>query len=230
MTRIVLRILRFLLIGAAINVAVAWGFVFAVNCTFTTDPMIYFGERHVWRGSEAAERGWPVAVDPSWGPPQEAGELRALGYTEFNAWTTRNPVFREDRTVEASPDKNGVLGSRAGWPRRSLQTAEVFPPFSRDTSEGFEFVSWHAGIAWTRMFPGSAWVFYLPTKPLWGGFVVNSAAYGLWTWMLACGFGTFRRLLRRRRGLCPSCGYPAGTAPRCTECGQSVRPRSAVPA
>ncbi len=31
-----------------------------------------------------------------------------------------------------------------------------------------------------------------------------------------------RRLIRRRRGLCPTCAYPIGESATCTECGKAL--------
>ena len=37
-----------------------------------------------------------------------------------------------------------------------------------------------------------------------------------------------RRLIRRRRGLCPKCGYPMGEAAVCSECGRTLPGRAAT--
>ena len=36
-------------------------------------------------------------------------------------------------------------------------------------------------------------------------------------------FGSLRRRLRARRGLCTACAYPAGESAVCSECGAAVR-------
>ncbi len=64
----------------------------------------------------------------------------------------------------------------------------------------------------------------LPLRPLWIGFTANSLSYGLLLWLLIAGPFALRRLLRllrRRRGLCPACGYDLRHAEHeaCPECG-----------
>jgi hypothetical protein len=41
-------------------------------------------------------------------------------------------------------------------------------------------------------------------------------------WLLVFAPGWIRRRSRRRRNLCPSCAYPVGSSPVCTECGRPV--------
>jgi hypothetical protein len=69
----------------------------------------------------------------------------------------------------------------------------------------------------------------LPLKPVWGGFAVNSAAYGGGSWLALLLIQRWRRAAREKRGLCAVCGYPAGASSVCTECGKPVKAR-AVPA
>lgn len=66
----------------------------------------------------------------------------------------------------------------------------------------------------------------LPLGIIWPGFILNTVFYW-WLWltlfMLAWGGLNIRPALRRRRGLCASCGYDlrASDAARCPECGKS---------
>lgn len=67
----------------------------------------------------------------------------------------------------------------------------------------------------------------LPLGIIWPGFILNTVFYW-WLWltlfMLAWGGLSIRPALRRRRGLCASCGYDlrASDAARCPECGKSA--------
>jgi hypothetical protein len=70
------------------------------------------------------------------------------------------------------------------------------------------------------------WLFrILPLQPLWSGFVVNTLFYTAIVWLLIRGPFVLRRLIRRRRGRCPKCGYdlrgqpPGPAAAACPECG-----------
>ncbi len=68
---------------------------------------------------------------------------------------------------------------------------------------------------------GSSWPNALPLRPLWPGFAVNTLFYAAILWLIIPGPFALRRLIRRRRGLCPACGYDLRHAEHqaCPECG-----------
>ena len=57
--------------------------------------------------------------------------------------------------------------------------------------------------------------------PIWPGFAINTLFYAGIVWLLIPGPFALRRLIRRRRGLCPACGYDIrhGEHEACPECG-----------
>ena len=60
---------------------------------------------------------------------------------------------------------------------------------------------------------------FLPTLPIWRGLILNTVLYaGAW-WLLFAVPRHLRRVGRRRRGVCPTCGYAIADLPRCPECG-----------
>lgn len=63
---------------------------------------------------------------------------------------------------------------------------------------------------------------WLPLRPLWPGFAVNTALYAGALVPLSAVPGALRRRRRIRRGLCPECKYPVGMREVCTECGANV--------
>ena len=70
----------------------------------------------------------------------------------------------------------------------------------------------------------SHWItshFYIPLRPIWPGFAVNTIFYAAVLCVPFCGLFALRRLIRRRRGLCPACGYDLRHAEHegCPECG-----------
>jgi hypothetical protein len=69
----------------------------------------------------------------------------------------------------------------------------------------------------------------LPLRPIWPFFAINTIFYAAILWLLFFAPGSVRRMIRRRRGLCPACAYPVGTSPVCTECGKPVIPKSVEP-
>ncbi len=65
----------------------------------------------------------------------------------------------------------------------------------------------------------------LPLRPIRPGFAVNTFFYAGILWLLIPGPFALRRLIRRRRGLCPKCAYPMGESEVCTECGRDLPKR-----
>ena len=61
----------------------------------------------------------------------------------------------------------------------------------------------------------------LPGRPIWPGFLFNTLFYAAILWLVIPGPFALRRLIRRRRGLCPACGYDLrhGEHEACPECG-----------
>jgi hypothetical protein len=62
----------------------------------------------------------------------------------------------------------------------------------------------------------------LPLRPILSSFAGNSVGYAVVLWALVLGPGTLRRFIRRRRHLCPACGYPVGESELCSECGRAI--------
>jgi hypothetical protein len=62
----------------------------------------------------------------------------------------------------------------------------------------------------------------LPFEPMWLGFIINTLIYAALIGFLFFGSIRLRRWRRLRRGLCPRCTYPIGVSPVCTECGLTL--------
>ncbi len=69
--------------------------------------------------------------------------------------------------------------------------------------------------------PDGGLVRAVPLRPIWPGFAGNTLFYAAILWLLIPGPFALRRLIRRRRGLCPACGYDLrhGEHEACPECG-----------
>ncbi len=72
-------------------------------------------------------------------------------------------------------------------------------------------------------------VYWLPLRPLWPAFAINTVFYATILWLLIPGPFAMRRFIRHRRGQCRACGYPAGESAACSECGKEL-PRRLRPA
>ena len=119
----------------------------------------------------------------------------------------------ETRRIEAS-----------GWPALALASVSqhaqdsaneqswgvIIPAVGNRTIEG----------AWGRATPR-----VFPLRPLWQGFLLNTALYSTLWLSLLLALTTLRRATRRHRNLCPTCAYDLkGLPPHspCPECGRSV--------
>ncbi len=195
MKRPLLIIGMFLLLGAVVNVAVAWG------CARWPRSAVYLGpEDHQVLPSSRDVGWWNRHVLPLF--DAEIADLydsRDLGVE----MRTFFGIDSNQRTVCAAH----VL---SGWPARSMsgETWDAFVPGQQP--------KWSNRRA---MFVVRA---FIPLRPIWPGFAVNSIFYAAILWLLIPGPFVLRRFVRLKRGLCPKCAYPMGESSVCTECGGAL--------
>ena len=111
----------------------------------------------------------------------------------------------------------------AGWPMRALWYVEEYasqPALSRGRG-GIALPSRATGIAAS----GREHLRALPLRPIWSGLAADSFFYALVLAVPCLAPTPLRRFLRIRRGLCPACGYPAGSSAICSECGNAIAVR-----
>jgi hypothetical protein len=235
MRRWLITILIFLLAGAAVNVAVAWGNVVAVALMTQGNSLAKLDVQTVLTEDE---RPWPHPVPSNW---PDTSHLKRFKYFGWRCDVRRS-------SIETSTIWLCALGTvKAGWPVRALESIRW-----SETQRGpdtFRYVVWDRRIDtgvpldspppghnlpfpwWTDgiLLPNSGpWYRQsLPTRPLWPGFAVNTLFYAAFLCLMICGPFVLRRFSRIRRDLCPKCGYPIGDSPSCTECGKPL-PRRAV--
>ena len=195
----------FLLLGAIINVAVAWGFTLWRGGDGTENSM----------SQEDASRVWTENVPADWpsGPPNPA-----IAYESFRSRGQVLCLIGPDPSLGRSgPEEAWMLATfRCGWPMQSLQSTSLghLPP-----------PSWIHRTGW----PLSPDIHTLPLGPIWPGFGINAVFYATMFWLLFAAPAFVRRRIRARRGQCPACAYPIGTSEVCTECGVPVTPKSVEP-
>ncbi len=198
MKRQLLVIAVFLVAGAVVNVAVAWG------CALWAEQPLMRVE-----AVTLDDAPWPRPVPRGWPPPTSRFVDSTFGTTS---------VVFETNTETGRPSYRQAL-VRWGWPLRGLESelrcvlsgvadCEVLA----STSDPFA--------------KSSSWA--VPTRPIWLGFAVNTLLYATVLWLLICGPFVLRRFIRVKRGRCPACGYPRGEAAVCTECGTDLPKRATV--
>jgi hypothetical protein len=231
MRRVVIAVL-FVASGVVVNVAVAW------SCAYWIDggrPLVAAPVR----GNTALEHPrWEVLMgrragamvirsDASGIPPPPVPLPTDATPQEIEAWLQGSALqVGRPRIVrapgwsracvppdEAAYEQRAVWEDARGWPMLS------FLSYSHDFGGKVES-SWALDLGGTQGPMGLSRV--LPLRPILIGNAVNTVCFAAVLWSIVLGPGSLRRFLRRRRLLCPTCGYPVGESELCTECGRAV--------
>jgi hypothetical protein len=236
MKRRLAKLLVFLLLGAIVNVAVAWGC--AAWSRYSPEDYIRSIDQVPDGFVDAVPSEW-LDAPPMWPGGRNAVDIRvrvrdALGWscTRIELWWMQPAIW------QAVPDYS-VYRVEAGWPASSATCDGSL--VVRDSPRAFWKAKWQCGIdppVWLSvgsMGPLGDEQFRrpLPLKPIWPGFALNTIFYAAVLWFIFAIPGGVKRLRRRRRGSCIHCGYDlrghripgAGAAPeaghstKCPECG-----------
>jgi hypothetical protein len=114
---------------------------------------------------------------------------------------------------EAGTPYSRVDTAATGWPWRAL-ASESWQQDASGAGSVNEELRHNIRLATI----GSGRIF-LPLRPVWGGLLADIAVFAAGWGAVLTGPITIRRLVRRRRGLCPACGYTLGNRTTCSECG-----------
>ncbi len=243
MKRWITKIVVFLLLGAIINVAVAWACAAFVPVVETTSLQINAAPE----SADEVFYTWEIRRAEGFGHTQVA--FNTFFWRPPSPWTAKQPelVNRTDARLHGiRPPKSRWWGLNetfvhvvAGWPIRSLvshcyerdarwslrrsplltrrQVAEIgllgHPP------------KWMEAIVIEDQVVGGPFsARVLPLRPIWPGFMINTIFFATILWLPFAPSG-LRRTIRRKRGACIKCGYDLrGTAQMiCSECGDEVR-------
>ncbi len=204
MKRRLLLIAVCLLLGAVVNVAVAY------SCVFWAPD---------WPGGSSvalpAGSDWVREPGASWPAPNKGFASSAFG----NSFVSRS----------ATPNKPGGISYyqwtyHFGWPFRTVESG------GRQAGRRIEeLIGVGRKITVTPLFGQTDYYRHLPFHPIWPGFAINTIFYAALLWSLIPGPFALRRLLRVRCGLCPKCAYPMSQSSVCTECGCGLAKRLRTP-
>jgi hypothetical protein len=223
-------IVLWLVLGASVNIAIAW-------CVTALTA---------WPGGFASlewdeeEMKWPRTVPERWPPPDDLVRYRSLGWS-LDRHVAIVPVGDEGEEG-GIPLQYMIEAVRVGWPFRGLRwerwvdgeptqrvsgAAGASPP-SRTDKAGPG--AWRSGIPldWPTFgfVPGAGK--RLPICPVWVGFITNTLLYAIVLWLLVRIPRVVRVLIRIFRGRCPQCGYDlrGRLEGGCPECGWNRPPES----
>ena len=198
--QLLLKLGVFLLLGAIVNVAVAWGIAVVAPLRVSIDHGGVFEPATTpeWDTFVLA-KGGVVLIDAV----ASVGEVRT-GPNPFP------PAPKWSIAASAPEESLARTGARVqeiayGWPSISMYSRSVMPWFAYAESVT------------------------LPSRGIWPGFAINTIFYAALLWVLWIAPGKIRRLVRIRRGCCPACGFiiAPGTCSNglCSECGVALPER-----
>jgi hypothetical protein len=202
MRRRITQIIAFLVLGAMVNIAVAW------NCAWWCDLE--------WDTSGPIEEDpWLVAWLDARAHEYDASDWRPppVWFADQRGWGRRQAHVSSSVSggrIAMPADRTIVI---AGWPLLTVE-GDYTPEWT-----GGRYIYHPRGMV-SLMMAGRERD--SPLRPIWPGFIVNTLFYALLLWLMFFAPFAARRTRRRRRGLCEKCAYPIGTSPICTECGAAV--------
>jgi hypothetical protein len=224
MKRRAFKVLLFVLAGAIMNVAVAWGF--AIYSPFWPNKGWHI--KNEWRESvsEWWDSEYPFAVKVNvkstsvtkskYGPMSFVSTKGIeLAHLSSDTWQSEPPNCSAWRMISGIPMRS-MTGSR--W--RLFERNE--PEFANRGGVFIQFMGRaraRGEIDW--LMEGGR---VLPLRPIWPGFAINTIFYAAIVWFLFFMPGAIRKLtggVRRKRGQCAACGYSLrdNVSNTCPECG-----------
>ncbi|MEE8154327.1 MAG: hypothetical protein V3T53_05145 [Phycisphaerales bacterium] len=210
MKRWITKLVLFLLLGAIVNVGVAW------ECVLL--PFSYVVQKTLPLSESLLARELRLN-NPSDVPLVEEAVSRSFGCLRLLSDT----YWPHDDSADTGwRFYAGVCTIEAGWPFR------VFDGEAQYIDGGTTYV--HAVLWPPRREISYVGGDFLPVRPLWTGFLANVIFYAAILWLLSVTPYALRRFIRSKRGHCIECGYDLrGTEHEvCPECGQEHRARAKV--
>ena len=230
MKRWVILITICMLIGAIINVAVAWWFAIRqdwfnskTNYTYGLSYdgpgyTMWFVDTRILVGSTSSDS---FSID-------EYIEVEKRELTSEETLPYWAELIRPDPNASMPfpfPSKTAIAH---GWPLRSMMRLSYLLDLDKidlyDTelySLNWSAPDWLRGERRFDISPDRST--YLPLKIIWLGFIANTLLYSLAPFLIFILKFKLRGFLRFKRKQCTKCGYPIGQSEVCTECGAQLK-------
>jgi hypothetical protein len=239
MRKLAFKLVLFLLLGAIVNVAVAWGLVSYTKSMRQWNRLIASaisdGVDHANWVVVRRESVGSIRITSTWFDDDARIRVSAIGRLPAPWPNTLVPSWAPHLLPEqhrTSGMEHACIADARGWPCLALwsgaiESRQIMQPQRNP-------VHLHALVldrAAPNNYPNYARM--IPLAPLWPGFLINTAIY---SGALLVLYGAFlaspwmRRVRRRRRGQCIHCGYDlrGDSHDRCPECGKAIRQNVAV--
>ena len=224
MKRRLIMVAVFLLAGAVVNVAVAWG---CAVCVDLSDGKSLEESGGSWRGP--SHYSWLVftrrkrgafRVYSRWNDPNAGGGGSGSFPSEPAAplvpeWAP----FLAPTYEPSSRARHAYFADARGWPLHSMWSGLKVSNMQGRTPPSIKTLGIALDPEMMADYNDHENLRLLPLRPLPLGFMVNTLLYATVLWLLIPGPFALRRLIRVKRGCCPTCGYPKGESAICSECG-----------
>jgi hypothetical protein len=231
MKRLALKVVVFLLLGAIVNVPVAWG----LAAWMKVPPPDK--QNSVWDVAKTNAFTWFINVERLTGYMRVESNFFLY---QVNGVSADHDSIKPVRALvprwcdldwpHLMNEPNRWSGSTRvaqawGWPLVSLWSGTDYPDGGMTQTVAFRYS--------IQVLEGANVRNKLPCYPCWPGFAINTVFYAAVLWLLFAAPFALRKWRRIRRGLCPKCGYdlrgsvrphpsplPAGKgAAVCPKCG-----------
>ncbi len=217
MTRWLTKLVVFLLLGAIVNLGVAW------LCSLQSIETSKIGAIE-YRQVRAYGLRWSCTFIRRFGFDRVLLESRMYGSPPADPSTLPTYIVVPPISDEEAVDKHYVV---AGWPQRSFcAVAVVTQQLGADNyrwvgDADYPLDTWRAAIRLSDDSPDPFVRRILPLRPLWIGLIAKTSFYAVILWLVTLGPFAVRRFVRDRRGLCIKCGYDLRATEHevCPECG-----------
>ena len=226
MKRRLAKLLVFVILGALVNVAVAWGFAIWSGA-------VELQAEEGWRdiGDSPNRVVWILAFSFGVGTEcidvlvsHERSPMQPLRDQRHKDWEAVMPIWfglhaAMEHQAAATPSADFIMYRASGWPLPALWN-RCDMNFNRANATSI----WVKGIPTNFPRQRLTWAEYptnLPVHPTGLGFAINTVFYAVVLWLLIAAPFALRRRRRIKRGLCPKCAYDLrGSASQsCPECG-----------
>jgi hypothetical protein len=203
----------FLLLGAIVNVAVAWSSLAWASVNTFDRKIVTLKQQGAYGAFVSHQPCWQQFIFWSDVALRIDNAPASKDVPQW-AWTFQPKINNIERG-----DLYQVVEAR-GWPSLSMKCSyqEI-----RQTDIGNTAISVLGGVM-PKSLIGSFNIgqeLIVPVLPLWPSFAINTIFYAAMLWLLWIAPGPIRRFIRIKRHRCPACAYQIapGTGPVCSECG-----------
>ncbi len=224
MKRHLFKLVVFLLLGAIVNVGVAWVYSMGQTSNVASDSV---GSMHVdgeyWVFFSANHNFIADRIDWSSYTQSDSFDLIIVAEDEPPGVSRIDSVLLAIQGVSGHASIANGYEQHIGWPTRALWCCFFWGDYHMGSGpvfvDGLQFRQRNATAGTTLSYP-----VILPVHVLWPGLVINTIFYAALLWLITLGPFTARRMIRRKRGHCIKCGYDLSHADHvaCPECGVEV--------